>query len=97
MYTPEQIVSMWQSTPEFDPTPNRTKFQGALYGKPLSACEIQVLEQVSLGLSTQEIGLLLFITRDTVKTHLARIRLKAGPGLSMAGLVGWGFRNKVLT
>jgi len=42
----------------------------------LTAREIQVLERLSDGLSAHEIGLQLFITEATVKTHLASIYRK---------------------
>jgi DNA-binding NarL/FixJ family response regulator len=42
----------------------------------LTAREIQVLEKLSDGLSAGSIGLELFITEATVKTHLASIYRK---------------------
>jgi DNA-binding NarL/FixJ family response regulator len=42
----------------------------------LTAREIQVLEKLSEGLSAGDIGLELFITQATVKTHLASIYRK---------------------
>jgi DNA-binding NarL/FixJ family response regulator len=42
----------------------------------LTLREIQVLEKLSDGLSASDIGLTLFITQATVKTHLASIYRK---------------------
>jgi DNA-binding NarL/FixJ family response regulator len=44
--------------------------------QPLTARECQVLQQVALGESNQEIGRSLYLSADTVKTHLARILRK---------------------
>ncbi|QVL53625.1 MAG: response regulator transcription factor [Cyanobium sp. M30B3] len=44
--------------------------------EPLTARECQVLQQVALGESNQEIGRFLYLSTDTVKTHLARILRK---------------------
>jgi DNA-binding NarL/FixJ family response regulator len=44
--------------------------------EPLTARECEVLQRVALGESNQEIGQALFLSVDTVKTHLARILRK---------------------
>ena len=43
---------------------------------PLSPRELEVLRLVSEGLDTHEIARALFVTEDTVKTHVARILRK---------------------
>jgi DNA-binding NarL/FixJ family response regulator len=42
----------------------------------LTVREVQVLEKLAVGLSSNQIGLDLFITQATVKTHLASIYRK---------------------
>ncbi len=44
--------------------------------EPLTTRECQVLQHVALGESNQEIGQALYLSADTVKTHLARILRK---------------------
>jgi len=44
--------------------------------EPLTTRECEVLQRVALGESNQEIGQALFLSVDTVKTHLARILRK---------------------
>jgi DNA-binding NarL/FixJ family response regulator len=44
--------------------------------EPLTERECQVLQHVALGESNQEIGQALYLSADTVKTHLARILRK---------------------
>jgi DNA-binding NarL/FixJ family response regulator len=44
--------------------------------EPLTERECQVLQRAALGESNQEIGRSLFLSPDTVKTHLARILRK---------------------
>jgi DNA-binding NarL/FixJ family response regulator len=44
--------------------------------QPLTARECQVLQQVALGDSNQQIGQTLFLSTDTVKTHLTHILRK---------------------
>ena len=44
--------------------------------EPLTSRECQVLQRVALGESNQEIGKALYLSVDTVKTHLARVLRK---------------------
>jgi DNA-binding NarL/FixJ family response regulator len=44
--------------------------------EPLTARECQVLQRVAMGESNQQIGQALYLSTDTVKTHLARILRK---------------------
>jgi ATP/maltotriose-dependent transcriptional regulator MalT len=44
--------------------------------EPLSQREMRILQLVSAGLSNQEIALALFVSANTVKTHLKRIYFK---------------------
>jgi two-component system NarL family response regulator len=42
--------------------------------------EVTVLELVAKGMSNREIGAALFLSEDTIKTHLRRIYAKMGVG-----------------
>jgi two-component system NarL family response regulator len=46
----------------------------------LTAREVNVLELVAKGMSNREIGAALFLSEDTIKTHLRRIYAKLGVG-----------------
>jgi two-component system NarL family response regulator len=46
----------------------------------LTAREVTVLELVAKGMSNREIGAALFLSEDTIKTHLRRIYAKMGVG-----------------
>lgn len=47
-------------------------------GHPLSEREIQVLHHASYGLTNKEIGLLLYVSEETVKTHMKHIIARLG-------------------
>jgi DNA-binding NarL/FixJ family response regulator len=47
-------------------------------GEPLSPREREIVRQVALGLRNAEVGRKLFISEDTVKTHLNNIFKKLG-------------------
>jgi DNA-binding CsgD family transcriptional regulator len=67
----------------------------AVFGDPLSDRELEVLGLVAQGLPSAEIGARLFITEDTVKTHLRRISKRLG-AVSRAHAVALGFDLKIL-
>lgn len=62
----------------------------------LTEREVQVLQGISEGLTNKEIGQWLEISPLTVKAHLQRMTEIIGTG-NRAGMVGWAFRNEVLT
>lgn len=47
-------------------------------GEPLTVRELEVLTLAADGLLLEEVGAKLFISLDTVKTHLIRLRRKLG-------------------
>jgi DNA-binding CsgD family transcriptional regulator len=47
-------------------------------GQPISSRELAVIAQAAEGLSNAEIGRVLFIARDTVKSHLWTASVKLG-------------------
>ncbi|AHH98222.1 helix-turn-helix domain-containing protein [Kutzneria albida] len=49
-----------------------------LYGEPLTSREREVLALAGAGASNKEIGAILFIGENTVKTHLLRASIKLG-------------------
>jgi DNA-binding CsgD family transcriptional regulator len=49
----------------------------------LSRRQVQILAMVAGGYSYQQIGLRLYLARETVGTHLARIRRKLGAATTM--------------
>lgn len=60
----------------------------------ISARHKEVLELVALGLTNKEIGQKLFISEDTVKTHVRRLMQKTGTGtrvslVVLAARMGW--------
>lgn len=61
----------------------------------LTSRELQVLGLLSFGMNNQEIGDAMFLSPNTIKTHLRRLadKLKAR---DRAGLVGEGFRRGLL-
>lgn len=50
----------------------------ARYGDPLTDREREVLRLVSSGLTNKEIGGRLFLSEDTIKTHVHRLMVKMG-------------------
>lgn len=62
---------------------------------PLSQREIDVLRLLSTGLSNREIGELLFITENTVKTHVVHIINKVGVSDRVQAAV-WAARHGLL-
>ncbi len=62
----------------------------------LSAREIQVLEQICLGLTNEEIGEKLFISAQTVKGHRANLLSKTTCKNS-ASLVMYAIKNKIVS
>ena len=69
-------------------TPTRQSTQVAVNGVrvTLTERELDVLEQLALGSSYHEIGLALYITENTVKTHLASLYRKLGVERKSAAL-----------
>lgn len=65
-------------------------------GMALSARELQVLSVLSTGASYEEIAARLFISVDTVKSHLKRIFVKLGAKTG-AHAVGLGYELRILT
>lgn len=64
----------------------------------LTAREIEVLQALADGLSTEEAAKKLYISPNTVKTHLRRIGEKLGLGRTPRELlVAIGFRKGLLT
>jgi DNA-binding NarL/FixJ family response regulator len=49
-------------------------------GPSLTSREVEVLELVAKGLSNKEIGAALFVSEDTIKTHLKHVFTKLGVG-----------------
>jgi DNA-binding NarL/FixJ family response regulator len=64
--------------------------------RPLTNREIEVLQLVAEGLTNPEIGRELWVTADTVKTSLARLRRKL-KAKDRAHAVAQGFRAGVLS
>lgn len=77
-------------------------------GRPLTGREVEVLRLVADGLSNEEIGRVLFLSPETVRTHLRRMAAKLGirsvcgpvevsqPGRSRVLMVAAGFRQGLL-
>jgi DNA-binding NarL/FixJ family response regulator len=61
----------------------------------LSTREQQVLEAVAEGLTAEQIGERLFLSRETVRSHLKKLRGKLGAS-DRANAVALGFRAGVL-
>lgn len=64
-------------------------------GEALTHRETEVLRHMADGLSNAEIGRLLFISEDTVKTHARRLFKKLG-ARDRAHAVGIGYRRRIL-
>jgi DNA-binding CsgD family transcriptional regulator len=62
----------------------------------LSGRELEVLELVSGGLANREIGSRLFISEETVKSHVRKLLGKL-PARSRAHAVGIGFRRGLIS
>jgi DNA-binding NarL/FixJ family response regulator len=58
---------------------------------PLTARELEVLELIAEGLENREIGVRLFVSEETVKTHLRSILAKLN-ARSRAHATALGFR-----
>ena len=50
----------------------------AQFGHPLSRREVEVLDLVVQGLSSEDVGAKLFVTEKTVKFHLTHVYIKLG-------------------
>lgn len=61
----------------------------------LSARELEVLEQVALGLSNDEIAVKLHISSATVRTHRSNLLQKTGCG-NTASLILFAIKNKII-
>lgn len=61
----------------------------------LSAREFEVLQLIVMEKTTSEIGEILFITADTIKTHRKNIMFKLG-AINMAGMVRRAYETGVL-
>jgi len=48
------------------------------FGQPLTARETEIIRLVAAGQSNADIGRTLFLTENTVKTHLRRLSCKLG-------------------
>jgi DNA-binding CsgD family transcriptional regulator len=68
----------------------------ARLGQPLTDREVQVLRAAANGLPNAQIGTHLFLTTDTVKSHLARTYKKLG-ARDRAHAVALGLQQGVLT
>lgn len=66
-----------------------------LFGKPLSAHELRVLELIAEGLTNPEIGKQLYVTASTVKTQVGSMMRKLG-ARDRANLVALAFRRGIL-
>ena len=62
----------------------------------LSARELEILELMSEGLSNRQIANRLWVSVETVKSHLSAVYAKLGAG-SRAHAVAIGFRHGLLT
>ena len=64
----------------------------------LTARELQVVKLIALGKSNIEVGKELFLSEDTIKSHIRHITIKMkARGLGRAGIVGLCFRYGVIT
>ena len=61
----------------------------------LTTRELEILQLIVMEKTTSEIGSILFITSDTIKTHRKNIMLKLG-AINMAGMVRRAFESGVL-
>ena len=61
----------------------------------LTARELEVLNLLSMGLSSKEISQRLFISPNTVEYHRKQLLRKANAN-NVAQLIGIAFRNKIL-
>jgi len=68
----------------------------ALLGQPLTDREIQVLRGAANGLSNAQIGVLLFLAENTVKSHMQRASRKLG-STGRAHAVALALQQGVLT
>jgi len=68
----------------------------ALLGQPLTDREIQVLRGAANGLSNAQIGVLLFLAENTVKSHMQRASRKLG-ATGRAHAVALALQQGVLT
>lgn len=62
----------------------------------LSDREVQIVRAVSEGKTNRQIGLELYLSPATVKTHLQRIAAKVGTG-DRTAIVAYCFREGILT
>lgn len=61
----------------------------------LTPREVQVIQLLAEGLTNAEIGRRLYLSTDTIKTHLRRINAKLGTR-SRAETVAWCLRDGVI-
>src|SRR5579859_361121 len=60
--------------------------------------EIELIKMLALGMSNAQIAGKMFITEDTVKSHIRRITIKLqAQSLGRAGIVGRCFRYGIIT
>jgi len=58
----------------------------------LTPRETQIMEQFLSGLRDKEVARALFISPETVKTHITRIKMKLGARTRMAAAAEFAFR-----
>ena len=73
------------------PDPVQLYNTGSIY---IPTAELRVLDQLVAGRTNVEIAEALFLSVNTVKTHLQRMNKKTG-ATTRAGLVAWAFRSGV--
>ena len=78
---------------EQPPAASRTRFRAP--EPELTTRELRVLELVADGLVNREIGQRLFLSEETIKSHVRRLLIKLQAN-SRAHAVAVGFRNRLL-
>lgn len=84
-------VDELETPPQFTPPP----VGPALSGPALSGRELQMLQGMARGRTNAEIGLELYLSEDTIKTHNRRLFAKLG-ARDRAQAVAIGFRRSLL-
>jgi DNA-binding NarL/FixJ family response regulator len=82
--------------PEVEPTQSAAAaHSGPVAGQQLTARELRVLELVADGLVNREIGQRLYLSEETIKSHIRRMLTKL-QATSRAHAVAVGFRNRLI-